>query len=141
VDLDAVRDAMPDNLYWRMSAPTTDEALIRWREEERARWNLEYGKVLSGNGTQEQIETYYAHRERVSLDAIEFAGHLLDHYRDTLPERDVGLLELAIKLHHARLQEIPRRLVEARERKELQDALREAWLADEEAFEQGLRSE
>jgi hypothetical protein len=61
VDLDAVRDAMPGNLYWRMSAPTSDEELICWREEERARWNQEYGKVLSGNATEEEIEGYYAH--------------------------------------------------------------------------------
>jgi hypothetical protein len=141
VDLDAVRDAMPDNLYWQMSAPTEDEERIRWREEERARWNREYGKVLSGNATEDEIEGYYAHRERVSLDAIEFASYLLDHYRDTLPERDVGLLELAIKLHHARLQELPRRQAEAFERKQRQDVLRELWRADEQAFEKALRPE
>jgi len=141
VDLDAVRDALPDNLYWQMSAPTTDEELIRWREEERARWNREYGKVLSGNATEEEIEAYYAHREQVSLDAIEFASYLLDRYRDTLPERDVGLLELGVKLHHARLQELPRRQAEAFERKQRQDVVRELWRADEEAFEKALRPE
>lgn len=141
VDLDAVRDAMPDNLYWQMSMPTTDEELIRWREEERAAWNREYGKVLSGNATEDEIEAYYAHRERVSLDAIEFASHLLDHYRNTLPERDVGLLDLVVKLHRARLQELPRRQAEAFDRKRRQDLLRERWLADEAAFEEALRTE
>jgi hypothetical protein len=140
VDLDAVRDAMPDNLYWQMSAPTSDEELIRWREEERARWNREYGKVLSGNATEGEIEAYYAHRERVSLDAIEFASHLLSHYGDALPERDVGLLELAMRLHQARLRELPRREAEALDRKQRQDVLRELWRADEEAFEEALRA-
>jgi hypothetical protein len=141
VDLGAVRDALPDNLYWQMSAPSDDEDLLQWREEERASWNREYGKVLSGNATEEEIDDYYAHRERVSLDAIEFASYLLDHYRDTLPERDVGLLELAVKLHHARLQELPRRQAEALERKQRQDILRELWRADEKAFEEALPSE
>jgi hypothetical protein len=141
VDLDAVREAMPDNVYWQRSAPTSDQELIRWRQEERERWNREYGKVLSGNATEEEVERYYAHQERISIDSIDFASHLLDHYGDTLPERDVGLLQLAVKLHHARLQEIPRRLAEAQERRQRQDRLREAWLADEEAFEEALRAE
>jgi len=37
-------------------------------------------------------------------------------------------------MHTARLQEQPRKIAEALERKREQDALREAWLRDEEAF-------
>lgn len=135
VDLDAVRDALPDNLYWEMSAPTTDPAEIARREEERDRWNREYGKVLSGTATEEEIDAYFALRRTISEDAIAFSDHLLDQYGDVLPERDVGLLELARRLHRARLEEMPRRMADARERKREQDRLREAWLADEAAFE------
>jgi hypothetical protein len=135
VDLDAVRDALPDNLYWEMSAPTSDPAEMARREEERARWNREYGKVLSGTATDQEIDAYFALRRTISEDAIAFSDHLLDHYGDVLPERDVGLLELARRLHRARLEEMPRRMADARERKREQDRLREAWLADEAAFE------
>jgi hypothetical protein len=135
VDLREVREALPDNRFWEMSAPTDDPDVLRFREEEAARWNREYGKVLSGFATEPEIHGYYAHRERVSIDAIEFASHLLEHYGDALPERDVGLLELAVRLHHARLEELPRRMAEALERKREKDDLRRAWREDQAAFD------
>ncbi len=134
VDLDAVREAMPDNLYWKLSAPTKDTHVIEEREAERARWNVEYGKVLSGTATDEEIRAYFDERARLSGDYIEFTTYLLDHYEDTLPERDVGLLKLSRRLHQARLEEIPRKIEEAFERKRAQDAAREAWRKDQERF-------
>jgi hypothetical protein len=135
VDMEEIRQAMPYNLYWEQAAPTDDARLVRQREEDRARWNVEYGKVLSGNATEEEIQAYYAYRHKLFADYVEFVGYVLDHYQDDLPEQDVGLLELARRLHLARLEEIPRRTQEALERKQQQDAAREAWLADEADFE------
>jgi hypothetical protein len=134
VDLEAVRAAMPNNLYWRLSMPTRDAALVREREEIRAEWNREYGKVLSGTATEQEVRDYYAHRKRLSADSVEFATYLLDHYRDVLPERDLGLLELARELHLARLEELPRNLSDALERREAHEKARQAWLADQERF-------
>ena len=68
-------------------------------------------------------------------DYVEFVGYLLDHYGDELPERDVGLLELARRLHLARLEELPRQMQRAFDRKRAQDEARAAWLADEAAFD------
>jgi hypothetical protein len=133
VDLEAVRRALPDNRYWRDAAPTTDEALIEARAEARRLRNIEYGKVLSGNGSEAEIRAYYDDRARQSGDYVEFATYLLDHYPQ-LPERDVALLQLARRMHLSRLEEIPRRMQEAIERKGEQDAARAAWQADEEAF-------
>jgi hypothetical protein len=135
VDLEEVRQAMPHNLYWEQAMPTDNERVLRQREEDRARWNVEYGKVLSGNATEAEIEAYFAHRQRLSADYVEFVSYVLDHYQDEIPERDVGLLELARRLHLARLEEIPKRIQEATLRKQQQDAAREAWLADEADFE------
>ena len=42
--------------------------------------------------------------------------------------------QVARRLHQARLEEIPRKLEEAFERKRAQDAARQAWLADQERF-------
>lgn len=131
VDMEAVRRALPDNLYWKQGVFTQDPRVLREREEERARWNVEYGKVLSGTGTEEEIRAYFAYRHRLSADYVEFATYLLDHHRDDIPERDVGLLELARRMHLKRLEEMPREMAEAFERKRKQDAAREAWLAEE----------
>jgi hypothetical protein len=68
VDMSAVRAALPDNIYWTMSVPTDDPAVLQAREEERARWNVEYGKVLSNTATADEVEAYYAHRKRLSSD-------------------------------------------------------------------------
>lgn len=134
VDLDEVRRALPDNLYWQLAAPTTDEQEIERRARERDRWNVEYGKVLSGTGTEEEIRAYYDERARLSGDYVEFTTYLLDHYGDVLPERDVSLLQLARRLHLARLEEIPRNLEQALQRKAQQDEARARWQAEERAF-------
>jgi hypothetical protein len=134
VDLDEVRRAMPDNLYWTMGVPTKDEAEIERRERERERWNEQYGKVLSGTGTEEEIRAYYDQRARLSGDYVEFTTYLLDHYGDVLTARDVSLLQLARRLHLARLEEIPRSLEQALLRKSQQDEARARWQADERAF-------
>ena len=134
VDLEEVRRAMPDNRYWQMSAPTKDEAEIERRERERDRWNEEYGKVLSGTGSEQEIRDYYDERARLSGDYVEFTTYLLDHYGNVLTERDVSLLQLARRLHLARLEEIPRSLETALERKGQQDEARARWQADERAF-------
>lgn len=134
VDLDALRREIPDNLYWETGAPTEDPEVHEARTRERARWNEAWGQVQAGLASEEEIHAYFAHRQRLSTDYIEFASLLLDRHRDVLPEQDVGLLELALRMHHTRLQELPRRLSEALERKQKQDALREAWLRDEARF-------
>jgi hypothetical protein len=137
IDLDAVRQAMPDNLYFQLAAPTQDEAVLAERAAERERWNAAYGKILSGTGSEDEIRAYYDQRARLSTDYVEFTTYLLDHHRDTLPERDTALLELARRMHAARLEEIPRKIEEAFARKRQQDEARAAWLADEAEFGAG----
>jgi hypothetical protein len=134
VDLDEVRAALPENLYWETAAPTQDPRLLREREEEKERRNVLYGKVLSGTGTDAEILAYFEQRQRLSTDYIQFTDYVLEHYEARLSEQDLELVHLARRLHLARLQEIPRRLQEARDRKRAQDAAREAWLADEAEF-------
>lgn len=140
VDMEEVRAAMPDNLYWKLSLPTEDPNVIEERAAERARWNVEYGKVLSGTGSDEEIRAYFDRQARLFGDYIEFTTYLLDHYREQIPERDIGLLELARRLNQARLEEIPRKVEEALERKRQQDEARRAWLAEEAEFRTGETS-
>jgi hypothetical protein len=135
VDLEEVRAALPDNLYWQTSAPTSDPALLEERERAKAFWNDQYGKILSGTGSEEEILAYFEHRMRASTDYIQFVDHLLERYSDDLGDQDLGLLHLAKRLHQARLEEIPRRLQEAKERKLAQDEARRAWREEQQAFE------
>jgi len=135
VDLDEVRAALPDNSYWERSAPTTDPELLRRREEERAYWEEQYGKVLSNTASEGQVRDYYAHRQQLSTDAIEFSSYLLDQYGDVLPQRDVGMLMLAQKLHLARLEELPRNLSDSLAGLEEHERARQAWLEQQKLFE------
>jgi hypothetical protein len=134
VDLDAIRAALPDNTYWKMAVPTKDPEVLRQREEERARWNVEYGKVLSNTATDEEIDTYYAERQRLSEDYLQFIVYLLTNYGYQIPKRDVAALKLAAEMHHERLEEIPRKITEAHERHQAHDAARRAWLEEQRAF-------
>jgi hypothetical protein len=134
VDLDAIRKALPDSTYWKMAAPTKDPEVLRQREEERDRWNVEYGKVLSNTATAEEIDAYYAQRQRLSEDYLEFIVYLLTNYGYQIPERDVAALKLAAEMHHERLEEIPRRIVEAQQRREAHEAARRAWREQQKDF-------
>jgi hypothetical protein len=131
VDMEAVRRALPDNSYWKRGLPTDDPRVQRERDDEWKRWNDMYGKVLSGTGSEDEVRAYFAHRQRVSADYVEFATYLLDHHGEELPDRDVGMLELARSMHLRRLEELPRKQEEAFARKRAQDEARAAWLAEE----------
>jgi hypothetical protein len=134
VDMEAVRAAMPDNLYWTMSLPTKDPDVLAAREKERERWNVEYGKVLSNTATEDEIHAYFAHRDRLASDYIQFITHVLENYGEDLTLRDIGLLKVAAELNLGRLEEIPRQMADALERRKAHAAAREAWLRDQEAF-------
>jgi hypothetical protein len=134
LDLEEVRQAMPDNTYWKLAAPTKDPELIKWREEERARWNVEYGKVLSNTATAEEIDAYFAERKRISDDYLEFVVHVITNYGNAIPREGLNLLKLAGEMHAMRLEEMPRQMAEAHARREAHDAARRAWLEEQKAF-------
>jgi hypothetical protein len=125
VDLERLREKLPDNLYFRLGAPTEDTDILAAREEEERRWNDLYGKVQSNTATEEEIQRYYDHRRALSEDYIKFAELVLAEYGDKLPEQDRGLYELAIKMHRGRLGEIPKQIEDARARSAAHEALRQ----------------
>jgi len=127
VNLEKLRAEIPRNRYWIDSAPTDDPEVLKRRETEAAGWNDLHGKVLSGTASTPEIRTWVDHRRQVSEDAIEFAQRVLAEHGSELPERDRGLLELAIEMHRTRLAELPRQESEAQTRKAEQDRRRAAW--------------
>ncbi len=134
VDFDEMRQAMPDSLYWKMAFPTKDPALLEERERIRAEWNAQYGKVLSNTATDEEIDAYYDAQQRLSNDYLEFLVYLAEHYGDVVPRGEMGVLKLAGEMHLARLEEIPRKMAEAKERRAAHDAARRAWLEEQKQF-------
>lgn len=127
IDLDRIRAQIPGNRYWTTQAPTNDPETKRRRDEEGAAWNVLHGKVLSGTASAPEIRSYFDHRRQISEDAIEFAELVLADYGSQLPDRDRGLLELAVDMHRTRLAELPRQEAEAQARKEEQDRRRAEW--------------
>jgi hypothetical protein len=126
VNLELLRAEIPRNRYWIDSAPTDDPDVLKRREAEAAGWHELHGKVLSGTASTSEIRTWVDHRRQVSQDAIEFAQRVLAEHASELPERDRGLLELAIEMHRTRLAELPRQESEAQARKAEQDRRRAA---------------
>ena len=141
VDIDGLQREMPDNLYWTLAAPTSDEWLLEHRKEVKAHWDKEYGQILSNKATEKQIRDYYAHQHQVSTDYVMFATQLLNRHIKDLPERDVSFQKLARNLHLARLEELPKKLSRAIELRKKHEERASAWLADKEGFEEALRVE
>ncbi len=128
VKMEALRARLPGNLYWELDAPTKDPQVLQQRAEARRKWNELFGKVQSGDATEEEIHRYYEYRRKLSEDYLAVANLMLTEYGDQLPERDKGLLGLSIQMHQDRLNAVPRQVEEALARKQLQDRRREEWI-------------
>jgi hypothetical protein len=134
IDFDEIRRALPDSTYWKMAFPTKDPALLEERERIRAAWNVQFGKVQSNTATDEEIDAYYADQQKLSNDYLEFLVYLAEHYGDDVPRSEIGALKLAGELHLARLEEIPRKIAEAKERHSAHEKARQAWLEEQKQF-------
>lgn len=134
VDLREARELMPDNLYWKLGAPTKDAAVLEEREQEKIRRNQEYGKVLSGDANEDEVRAYYDYRTRLSTDYLEFADFMNRRFGSSLNDQFKGLLELSIKLHTARLAQLPADLEEALARSRERARIREEWRQQQEEF-------
>lgn len=122
VDLDAARAALPENRYWTLAMPTDDPKVLEARAERRERLRAQYDKLLSGTGTEEEILAYYDERAELSGDYVELTAYLIEHNGESLSEDDLERIYLARRLHHARLEETPRKIDEAIARKRARDA-------------------
>jgi hypothetical protein len=126
-ELARLRAESPANLFWELTAPTTDQALLARRAEEARRMNALRGKVLSGTGTEEELDAYFAQRQRFAADHRELALLVLRRLGPELSGRERALYELAARMHEQRLADLPRRRAEAVARMEAQAQARTAW--------------
>lgn len=128
VKMEELRSRLPGNLYWELDAPTKDPQVLQQRAEAQRKWNELFGKVQSGDASEEEIHRYYDYRRKLSEDYLAVADLMLTEYGDQLPERDKGLLGLSVQMHQDRLKAVPRQVEEALARKQLQDQRREEWI-------------
>ncbi len=136
IDLREARELMPGNLFWRLGSPTKDEEVLAAREEERKRRNEEYGRVLSGDASEDEVRAYYDYRRRLSGDYFEFAEFMYRRHKDNPSGKFTGMLELAMKMHAAKLAELPREEEEALQRSRERAKAREEWRRQQEEFGQ-----
>lgn len=134
IDFDEIQRALPDSTYWKMAFPTSDPAVIAERERIRAEWNVQFGKVQSNTATVEEIDAYYGEQQRLSTDYVEFLVYLAEHYGNLVPRSAVGALKLAGEMHLARLEELPRKIAEAKERQAAHEKARQQWLEEQREF-------
>lgn len=134
IDLREARELMPDNVYWQIGSPTKDPALLAEREAERQRRNEEYGKVLAGDASEDEVRAYYDYKTRLSKDYLEFSEFMARRHRDSKNEQFIGMLELATKMHAARLAELPAELEDALRRSREREKIREDWRRQQEEF-------
>lgn len=134
IDFDEIKKALPDSTYWKMAFPTSDKDLIAERERIRAEWNTQYGKVQANTATDEEIDAYYGDQQKLSEDYVEFLVYLAEHHANEVPRSAVGALKLAGEMHLARLEEIPRKIAEAKERHAAHEKARQEWLAEQAKF-------
>lgn len=134
IDLREAQAVMPDNLYWKWGAPTSDPDELAAREAEKQRRNKEYGRVLAGDANEEEVGAYYDYRERLSADYLEFAQWMRNRYGDALPQQLAGLLDLSAKLHAARLLQTPDDRERALEHSRTRARIREEWQREQAEF-------
>lgn len=108
VDLEWLRRRIPDNLYWEYGAPTSDVEVAKRRAEAAKRSNDAYGRVLSGEASEQEIRDYYAQKRKLSQDYLALSLLVLEEKGAELPERDRGMFELSAKMHRDRLTQIER---------------------------------
>lgn len=134
IDLREARELMPDNMYWKLGAPTKDPQVLAEREEERKRRNEEYGRVLAGDASEDEVREYYDYRKRLSSDYLEFSEFMARRHKGSGPEQFVSMLELATKMHADRLAQLPAQLEDALQRAREREKIREDWRRQQEEF-------
>lgn len=141
VDLVALQNETPDNLFWLMAAPTQDPSVLEQREDKRNNLSAQETKIGSNQATESEIRDYYGFQQQLSNDYIEFTSLVLKRYGDVLPEESLGLQSLARSMHLSKLQEYPKKLTAALERREKFEGQRSEWLADKEAYKARLEAQ
>jgi hypothetical protein len=127
IDLREAKALMPDNLYWKLGAPTKDPDVLAARDEERRKRNEEYGRVLAGDANEDEVRAYYDYKKKLSSDYLEFSEFMSRRYRNSDNKEFIGMLELATKMHADRLKLLDAEQEDALQRSRDHAKAREEW--------------
>lgn len=141
VDFELLKAEMPDNLFWSMSMPTTDEAVLQHRAEVREGLKEVETKMMSRHATEEEIRGYYSYQQQLSEDYVIALTEIINRYGHVFPEEDYSGQTLARTLHLSKLQEMPAKLTRALEQREQFLAEKSEWMADKDAYRAKLEAE
>ena len=141
VDLDEVRNAIPNNLYWTMSAPTTDEAMLAEREAKREELQTVETKMMARHATEQEIRDYYSYQTKLSEDYVIALTEIINRYGHVIPDDDYSGQTLARTLHLSKLQEMPSKLTQALEQRQQFLAEKSEWMADKDAYRAKLEAQ
>lgn len=141
VDFDALKQAMPNNMFWDMAMPTNDENVLALRAERREAIRAMETKIAARHAEEHEIRAYYNQQQTLSEDYVEAITLLLNKYGDVLPEDDYSGQTLARKMHLAKLQELPLQMTRALERRNDFLAERSEWLENRAEYEARLQAE
>jgi hypothetical protein len=134
IDLREAKTLMPDNIYWQQGAPTKDPDELARREAEKKKRNEEYGRVLAGDASEDEVRSYYDYKKKVSEDYLEFSEFMARRYRSSDHKEMVGLLDMATKMHAEKLSQLPAELEDALARAKEREKVREDWRRQQEEF-------
>ncbi len=108
LDLEALRAQIPDNLYWKYDAKTSEVAVAKERAERAKQRNAMYGRIQANEASESELRAYYDERRRLSNDYLQLTTLVLEGKAGEVSERDRGLFELTANLHRDRLKQIER---------------------------------
>ncbi|KZZ43687.1 hypothetical protein A3765_04810 [Oleiphilus sp. HI0130] len=141
VDLDGIRDAIPNNLFWMMSAPTTDETVLAEREAKREALKVIETKMMARRATEQEIRDYYSYQTKLSEDYVIALTEIINRYGHVIPDEDYSGQALARTLHLSKLQEMPSKLTQALEQRQQFLSERAEWMADKDAYRAKLEAQ
>ena len=141
IDLEALKEKYPNNLYWEMAAPTQDEALKEQRKDTRDYWRQQRNQISANLADEYTIREYYTYQNALSEDYVAVTDDILDNYSEGLSESDYRMLLMANRLHAKRLQEIPGQLDKSLQHRRDFLARQASWHQDPKAYEEKLRLE
>jgi hypothetical protein len=134
LDLREALALMPDNLYWQRGSPTKDPEVLARREAEEKKRNEEYGRVLAGDASEDEVKAYYDYKKRLSSDYLEFSEFMSRRFKNADNKEFVGMLDLAMKMHAERLKLLDGELADALELSRERAKVREDWKRQQEEF-------
>lgn len=141
VDLEAVREIIPNNLFWTMSAPTDDETVLAAREAKREELKMIETKMMARHATEQEIRDYYSYQTKLSEDYVMAVTEIINRYGHVIPDEDYSGPTLARTLHMSKLQEMPSKLTQALEQRQQFLAEKSEWMADKDAYRAKLEAQ